>query len=282
VPYTAFSASFTALWVAADENLFAKRSVDASVQYMDSNVAAAALLSGEIDICSTPQMIGGILSGGDATFIAKLVSSPVFSLYASKDIQRVEDLKGKVIGDTLPGTAPDNALRDILSKHGLKDTDVKFAHSPNPTTAFATMQAGQAAAAILSAPVTLQARKGGFKELADAGKEGVVGLAAALSVKKSRLKDNPAALRAFLQALQDTYAFMKANPARTKEIIGKYTKTESAADLDETYTAFVPYWQLGAITPADVSAMLRYSTDPKAGSVSPSSFFDNSLIDALQ
>jgi len=125
VPYTAYSGAFTALWVAADENFFAKQGFDVSVQYMDANVAASALLSGEIPFSSTPAIVNTILSGGDAAIVAKLVSYPNFSLYATKDIQRVEDVKGKVLADTQRGTAPDNAVRDVA-----QPVAVDFDHAP--------------------------------------------------------------------------------------------------------------------------------------------------------
>src|SRR5439155_3124525 len=127
IPYTALSAAFTAIWVAADENFFSKRGVQANVQFMESNVAVSAAMSGEIDFASSPQALGSMLGGGDLTFVTKLVSLPVFTLYATKDIQRVEDLRGKIIADTLPGSAPDSALKDLLAKHGLKATDVQLA-----------------------------------------------------------------------------------------------------------------------------------------------------------
>src|SRR5438552_2237919 len=90
IPYTALSAAFTAIWVAADENFFSKRGVQANVQFMESNVAVSAAMSGEIDFASSPQALGSMLGGSDLTFVTKLVSLPVFTLYATKDIQRVE------------------------------------------------------------------------------------------------------------------------------------------------------------------------------------------------
>src|SRR6266581_2608756 len=158
IPYTAYSGAFTALWVAADEGFYAKQGFDVTVQYMEANLAATALLSGEVPFSSTPAIVNTILSGGDAVILAKLVSYPKFSLYGNKDIQKVEDLKGKVLADTQRGTAPDNAVRDLLSKHGLKEGDLQFAYFPNPTAALASMVAGQAVAGILPAPTTVQAR----------------------------------------------------------------------------------------------------------------------------
>jgi ABC-type nitrate/sulfonate/bicarbonate transport system substrate-binding protein len=282
IPFTAYSGAFTSIWVAADQNVFPKYGIQADVQYIDANATANALLSGEIPFSSTPGIVNTILAGGDAVLVAKLVTFPSFSLYVAKGVQKVEDLRGKVIADTQRGTAPDNALRDLLGKHGLKPTDVQFAYTPNPSTALAALVAGQASAAILSAPVTVQAKDQGYTEITNTVKEQVAGLAASISVKKERVKDDPASVRNFLQALKDATVFMKANPAPTKASIGKYTKDDKPADLDETYNVFEPTWIVGPLAPADVAASLRYSDDPKAATADPKSFYDNSIVESLK
>ena len=282
IPFTAYSGAFTAIWVAADENIFPKYGIQPKVQYIDGNATANALLAGEVPFSSTPVIVNTILAGGDATLVAKLVSYPSFSLYGAKGIQRVEDLKGKALADTQPGSAPDVALRDLLAKHSLKPADVKFAYSPNPSTALAALVAGQASAAIISAPVTLQAGSQGYKEIANTAKESVAGLAASISTKKERIQQDPGSVRNFLQALKDATAFMQAHPAQTKTIIGKYTKDTKAADLDETYRVFKPTWIVGPLQPDDVAATLRYSSNPKAATANPASFFDNSIVESLK
>ena len=282
VPFTAVSAAFTGIWVAGDEQFFAKHGFDVTVQYMDASVAATALISGEIPFSSTPAIVNTILSGGNAVIIGKLVSYPNFSLYVKPDIQSVEALKGKVLADTQRGTAPDIGVRALLAKHGLKDTDLEFAYAPNPSAALAILSAGQASAAILPAPVTVQARTAGFKELTNTVKENVPGLAAAISTTKERLKNDPMHVREYLSALKEATAFMKANPDRTKAIIGKYSKTSVQAEKDEAYSAYEPTWVMGPVTLEDIVQSLRYSSDPRAGTANPKTFFDNSIVDALK
>ncbi len=281
VPYTAFSGAFAALWVAADEGFFAKHGFDVNVQYMDANVAASALISGEVPFAVTPAIVNTILSGGDAVIVAKLVTLPKFSLYAGKDVSRIEDLRGKVLADTQRGSAPDTAMRDMLAKHGLKEGDVQFAYLPNPTAALAAMVAGQASAAVLPAPTTVQARSQGFKEIANTVSENVPGLASPVSTRRSRLKDNPANVKEYLTALKEATAFMKANPARTKITIGKYAKTDVAAEMEETYNAYEATWVTAAVRPEDIAASLRYSSDPRAATSKPEIFFDNSIVETL-
>jgi hypothetical protein len=58
-------------------------------------------------------------------------------------------------------------------------------------------------------------------------------------------------------------SFMHAQPAQTKEIIGKYAKTEAGPDLDETYATYDPNWAVVPVRPGDTAAALRYLPDPR-------------------
>lgn len=281
LPYTAPSAAFAAIWVAADQGFYAKHGLQVDVRSMDAVAAGPALLSGEVEYAASPSLVGAILSGSDVTFIARLSTHPLFSIHATKGIARVEDLKGKVVADTTTGSAPDTALRDVLLKHGLKEGDVQFVHGPNPAAVLATMQAGNAVAGILPPPTTLQARNAGYPELTSTAKEGVAGLSAPISAKKARIKDNAAEAKSLLLALKDATAFMHSDAAATKAIIGKYTKTDPGPDLDEIYTAFLPIWEVGPIRAEDIADSLTYLPDPKAAGADPNTFFDNSIAGSL-
>jgi NitT/TauT family transport system substrate-binding protein len=282
LPYTAASGAFAAIWVAADAGFYAKNGLDVDIKNLDAVVAGPALISGEVEYAASPSLVSAILSGAEVTFIARLSNGPIFGLHSIKGLSRVEDLKGKVIADTTTGSAPDTALRDILLKHGLKEGDVQLVHGPNPAAVLATMQAGNAAAGILPPPATLQARNAGYPELTSTTKEGIFGLSAPISARKARIKDNAAEAHALLTALKDATAFMHANPAQTKAIIGKYTKTDPGPDLDEVYTAFEPLWETGPVRAADIQDSLNYLPDPKAATADPTTFFDNSIADTIR
>src|SRR5713226_4125989 len=176
IAYTAPAAAFTSLWMAAEENIFGKYGIQADVRNMDSNVVTAAMVSGDLHYSTTPALINAILSGSDVTFFARLTKGPIFGLYTTKAITRVEDLKGKVVADTLAGSAPDIAVDDILERHGMKESDVQLIHTPNAVAEYAALTSGQAVAAILPVPTTLQARNAGFVEVTNTIKEGTPGL----------------------------------------------------------------------------------------------------------
>jgi NitT/TauT family transport system substrate-binding protein len=282
IPYTAQSGVYTPLWVAADDGIFQKHGIDATVSAMDNNATSAALSSGEIDVSPSPSVLNLIASGGDAVIVASFVTAPIYSVYATSDIASLNDLKGKVIGDTPAGSSPDTVLRALLAQHGLApDKDVQYLFSPSPATIFSAMQAHRAAAGILSAPVTVQARQEGFKELINTAKDNVPGLQILVAVRKSYLKDNREAVTELLRALIDATAFVKANPVPSKAAIAKYTKTDDKEAIDAAYDEFEPYLKMGPVKPADVVATLQYSPNAKTAGADPASFVDNSIIDSL-
>jgi NitT/TauT family transport system substrate-binding protein len=279
--YTSTIASWSSVYVANDENLFAKHGLQVNVRDLQANVANAALLSGEVDFLTSTTPITSILAGGDVTFIARLAKGPVFSIFANKDIARAEDLRGKVIADTLPGTGPDNALKTLLAKHGLKEGDVQIVHTPNAPAELATLASGQAVAGIFPVPQTLAARNAGFHEVTGTVQEGVPGLTATVATKVPRVKTDAPTARAVLTALKDATTFMYNNADRTKQIVGKYTKTDPGPDLDETYAVYKSVWEVGPIQPEDITATLATLDDPRAATADPQAFFDNSIVTGL-
>ncbi|HEY8692664.1 MAG TPA: ABC transporter substrate-binding protein [Chloroflexota bacterium] len=283
IPYTSPSGVYAPVWVGVDRGIFRKYGFDATTSYMDTTLVAPALISGEIDLSPTPSALNIIISGGDVVLIANVVTSPVFSLYSDASTASVEALKGKVIGDTPPGSAPDGPLRGLLEKHGLNPaSDVKYLFSPDAATILAAMKSNQAVAGIMSAPSTLKAKGAGYKELANTGNEGIAGLHEVLAVKRSTLVQKRETYVALLRAFREAIDYVKSNAEGTKSIVGKYTKTEPGPTLDEAYAAFTPYFQLGPVKTSDVAAVLKYSSNPAAATFDPAKAIDNSIVDSLK
>ncbi len=65
-------------------------------------------------------------------YVANLNAAPVFSVYATKQYNTLEDLKGQTIHSSTVGGAPDVCIHGLLDKHGLvADKDIKLLHGGN-------------------------------------------------------------------------------------------------------------------------------------------------------
>jgi hypothetical protein len=83
-------------------------------------------VAGDIDMATTGgAVINGILSGADLIYIAMVVPTYGFSLYARPDVKDVTSLKGKVIGVMTKGASSDHAAVALL-RHNKQPARMKF------------------------------------------------------------------------------------------------------------------------------------------------------------
>ena len=100
-----------------------------------------------------------------------------------------------------------------------------------------------------------------------------------LVVRRSRLDElagrMPSLLRAVRQGIERYYA----DKPFAMKVIGKYTKTSNAEDLENSYQTFRSAWEQNPAVPAAaVQTMLNFATHPAAKSAKPEALIDNSVL----
>jgi NitT/TauT family transport system substrate-binding protein len=114
------SESMTALWVARERGLFKKHGLDMQFILMPRNpLAIAALLAGEIDaaIVGPGHVVNAASSGADVIGIANFAQKLDFRFTARPEIKNKEDLRGKRIAISGPGST--SHLVSMLAFQGL-------------------------------------------------------------------------------------------------------------------------------------------------------------------
>jgi len=119
----------------------------------------AALDRGEVDVTqtATPYLIQAVLKGSPAAAIAGTTANPIYSLIAKPDIQSFAELKGRLIGLSLPIDTISISMRKLLVLKGLGDAD-----SPLRATC---LKSGECDAVPLGQPEDLLAVKEGYRRL---------------------------------------------------------------------------------------------------------------------
>ncbi|MGZ8484583.1 MAG: hypothetical protein ACXW6R_11650, partial [Candidatus Binatia bacterium] len=78
----------------------------------------------------------------------------------------------------------------------------------------------------------------------------------------------------------------KSDPAAAKRAIGKFTQTEDAKVIDDTYDFYAPYFVTHlALRPEQLSTWFGYLDEkeyPAAAKANPRDFYDNSFVEALE
>lgn len=279
--YAAFSGAFAPLWIAADRNLFARHGLNVDLRYIAPATATQALISRNLDIINPGgEIVEAHLNGEPVVYIAGILNRAVMSIYAKPEIKSLADLKGKVLGLTVPGATTDFAARLLLQQAGLiPGKDVKLLYLKGMVEILAGVKQGSADAGIFTSPTTLKAEHAGLKELVDVTAQNIPMIHAALATSKDYLKANRDNVRRYLQAYLEGIKIAKTESDLAKQVIGKYTKTSNPEDLENSYQTFRPAWeQLPAVPPAAVKTMLNFATHPAAKTAKPESLIDNSVL----
>ena len=288
ISYTQASGAFTTLWVAQEAGLFKKHGLEATFKVLNSQVAAQALVAGEVDVISTgPDLVNMRLQGAPVKYIGGTLQRFIFQLWGAKGLNSLAELKGKTIAVTTPRTSTEIATRESLKKTGvISDKDVSFLYLQTIPAILTAVLGGKTSAGTLSAPNTLKARDSGLSLLLDIAQTNVPGLHLAYGTTERSIKSNPNSLYAFLKAVAEATVLSKLNPAVAKRAIGKYTETNDSKMIDGTYEQFAPYWDaILAVRSEPIQGQLMYLDEkefPRAKDARASDFIDNSFAENLK
>jgi ABC-type nitrate/sulfonate/bicarbonate transport system substrate-binding protein len=122
------------------------------VQVKDGAIGLKALISGELESLDggAGEGIVAALRGADVKTTGCHWPGLPHALFVRGNINKVEDLKGKSIATSAPGSLPDNMMRTILEKYGMSPNDVTFAAVGGDNDRYKALTAGIVDATIVS------------------------------------------------------------------------------------------------------------------------------------
>jgi len=252
---------------------------------MLSATGTQALLSGSVDIVNpATELIEAGLGGARVAFIIGILNRAVLSIYSKPEFKQLTDLKGKLLGVTLPGSTTDLAARMLLQQAGMiPGKDIQITHLQGMPDMITALSQGRIDAGIISAPTTLRAKQAGMKELVDITARNIPMIHAGLATTRDFIKSNPDKVRRYVQAYIEANKIARTDAETTKQVIGKWTKTENKEDLDETYNTYVKAWeQAPYVSAAAMQAVLNFAINPNAKTAKPEQFIDNSFVADLE
>jgi len=283
--YSSIGGAFAPLWLAQDKGLFSKYGLAVELKYILSATGTQALFSGSIDIVNpATEIVEAGLGGQRVAFIIGILNRAVLSVYSKAELRQLSDLRGKVMGVTLPGSTTDLTAKILFQQAGMiPGKDVQVTHLQGMPDIITALTQGRIDAGVVSAPTTLKLRQAGFKELVDVAARNVPMIHAGLATTRDFIKNNPEKVRRYVQAYIEGTKIARTDPETTKQIIGKYTKTDNKEDLDETYNTYAKVWeQAPYVSAAGMQTMLNFSVNPAGKTAKPEQFIDNSFVTELE
>ena len=283
--YNALGGTMAPAWVAQDLGLFTKHGLQHSLNYLAATTAIQAIVGGteEIGLVGN-QGIDVALEGADTVYIASTASRFIFHMYGDPAIKSVADLKGKVFAATQPAASSDYAGRMVLRRYGLvPDKDVKILYAGSSPAVLTTLKSGNAAAAVMSAPVTFQAQELGLKHILNVTDLNIPFIFVGVVTTRKVIQQKPDAVSRYLRAYVEAISIIHRDKETTMKVIGKFMKMDNRQHLEAVYEEHEPVFQrMPVMTKEVVQAVLEVVKSPKGTQAKPEEFFDNSFLQKLE
>src|SRR5438093_10633039 len=154
VSIPAANVTYLPFYAAKENGYYKEEGLDVEFILMPANLASTAVLTGDVDYNgAVTGVVGAAVKGQPIKAVIFTMRSPVQGLMAKPEIKDLQQLKGKKIRVSSPGSTPDIATRYILRRQGFEfGRDYSIVYIATEPGRLAGLDAGVIDAAMLSVP----------------------------------------------------------------------------------------------------------------------------------
>jgi NitT/TauT family transport system substrate-binding protein len=282
VVWTSEVGQFAPLWVTKEAKLFEKYGNHVQLIFIQgATSAAAALTSGDAQVgMFSPQVVIST-PGLDLVMFGRLGNTMDNRIFARKGINSLKEVKRIAISRF--GSNADFAARYLLQREGLRpDVDVALLQVGNQSNRIVAVETHNADAAMLTPPMTLQARKLGMTLLVDASKLGIPYSSLFFVSRRSYLAKTRADLVNFTKAMIEGVHIYKSDKEFSLKVLAKYMKLQDREVLEENFREYdFPLKPYPSKEYFELPIQEVGKKDPKVLKENPERFVDMSLVKEL-
>jgi len=198
---------------------------------------------GTVDVShtATPYLIQLVLKGSPSVGIVGGPANTIFSLMAKPEIKTYDDLKGKLIGMSLPVDTISIASRILLAKHGLKEPAFRTKELVGTPIRAKCLTDGECDAVPLGQPDDIVFAQTGFTKLGDSLEVIPVLQFNVIAARRDWAEKNKATAVGFVRAFGNAYKFMR-DPQNRAEVAQTIVET-TGAPLDVARSMLSFYYE---------------------------------------
>ncbi|HWX77415.1 MAG TPA: ABC transporter substrate-binding protein [Candidatus Acidoferrales bacterium] len=246
VSYASVTGSRIPLWIAKDAGLFEKYGLHVNLIVIAAgNAAIGALANGDVEILGAPGTTTVVSAAKGLPFAIIGTFGPgAWKLAAHPSIRSVQELRGKTVGISRPGTTIEFATKRALVKLGFtpgKDINILATGLAESNKRLMIMYQGKIDATLVSPDNLFEAEQKNLKLslLADLKELGIYTSASDLSARRDFLKNQRRRARGFLMAYCEAIWLGKANKGVALASFRKQMHENDPDRLETLYRNYV-------------------------------------------
>jgi ABC-type nitrate/sulfonate/bicarbonate transport system substrate-binding protein len=282
VVWTSEVGQFAPLWVTKEAKLFEKYGNNVQLIFIQgASSAAAALSSGDAQVgMFSPQVVIST-PALDLVMFGRLGNTMDNRIFGRRGIKSIKEVKRVAISRF--GSNADFAARFLLQREGMRpDIDVALLQVGNQSNRIAATETNNADAAMLTPPMTLQARKLGMPLLVDASKLNIPYSSLFFVSRRPYLTKNRADMVNFTKAMIEGVHLYKSNKEFAMKVLSKYMKVQDREVLEENFKEYdFPIRPYPAKEYFELPIQEVGKKDPRVLKENPERFADMSLVKEL-
>ena len=246
IGYSSLGGTYAFISLMEEQRLLEKENIRPSFIYIGGPQISQALIAGDIRmaIVAGASPIRAAAHGAEMRFIGGVTDKENITVVTDSRIAKPADLKGTRMAIDRLGDYSDFRARKVLEIFGLEpQKDVVLLQIGGQTSRFAALKSGQVQSTFVAAPLTLIARKAGFRSLIDLADLGFPSTSASLVVMKSTVERNEKELHAVMRAVTGALRAFKTNKEFAMRNLSRFMKVNDPEALEETWRSHAKIYQ---------------------------------------
>lgn len=251
ITFASFSEKEGAVFVAQDQGFFRKYDLDVKHVYVRSGpIALSALAAGDTHFYSgspTGAVLGAVVGGFDAVFVAGLSNKLTGAFVVEPSIRNSSDLKGKTIGVQSIGGGVWMITMMVLNHWELdpKRDNIRFRVIGDYSVLAQSIVARIIDGSYLTYAYASNVERQGFRILADLAKLPIAYQNYGIIARRSFVNSSPGVVERLLKALADAVAFVlePANKASVMRSLARGLRLPRVEDALEGYEGMVTLYE---------------------------------------
>jgi ABC-type nitrate/sulfonate/bicarbonate transport system substrate-binding protein len=193
----------------------------------------AALGEGRVDITQTasPYLIQAVLAGSDAVAIAGETANPIYSLIAKPEVATFADLKGRLVGLSLPVDTISISMRKLLALKGLREGDYRVKELVGSPVRFECLKREECDAVPLGQPDDLVAIQQGYRRLGVSTEAVAAFQFQVIAARRAWAEANKDTVVRLIRAMAGAFTFIRDGANRPEVIKAMVELTGASEDI---------------------------------------------------
>lgn len=224
--------------LAAREGFFAREGLSPEIIVMRTNTGIAALVTGSVDFTTAGgSAMRAAVNGAPIKMVLNVNKKADLWILAQKNLQRVEDLRGKIIGVGGNWGTQFYQVLEALKPSGV-DKDVQLVSTGDVANAYLSLRQGSMSAVALTPPYSILAKRQGYRDLIHTGEIISVSPTTGLVTTKEKIERESQKIRRAIRAVVRAVELAKARKTDMVQFISRQYNMEREVS-DAVYDALM-------------------------------------------